>query len=243
MSHTVTHFISDLHLDSSRPGLEEILIRYLGSRAVEADRLFLLGDIFEVWMGDDLSMTTNADVCDALSAVSAQGVELFFMPGNRDFMIGEDFCKHTGCIKLPDPFIVDLNGRRALLSHGDMLCTDDIKHQEFRKLVTQESVQARLLSLPAEQRETMASQLRSMSVSGNSNKSADIMDVNQDTVINTMREHATDLLIHGHTHRCNIHNFMLDDHPAQRVVLSDWNENEGNLLVASDKQLAFEVLQ
>lgn len=238
----VTHFISDLHLADDRPGISAILLRYLDGQAREAERLYLLGDVFEYWLGDDISQPRYTEVCDALAAVAAAGVAVFFMRGNRDFMVGDAFAASTGCTLLDDPHCIDIDGRRALLSHGDLLCTDDVEHQKFRAMVSQPEVRNRLLGLPAEQREMLAQQLRGMSKSGNSLKSADIMDVNQQTVENLMREHDTALLIHGHTHRCARHEFMLDGKAVQRIVLSDWHETEGSVLVADQDSLRFEKL-
>lgn len=235
-------FISDLHLQDGRPGITRILLNYLQTEARKAESLYLLGDIFEYWLGDDVSLPRYQQVCDALADVSYSGTHLYFMRGNRDFMVDGDFSRHTGARMLEDPHPITLNGTPALLSHGDLLCTDDIKHQDFRRLVSQPEVRARLSSLPAEQREQMALQLRRMSKSNASTNAMDIMDVTQTTVEQTMREHQVSLLIHGHTHRCAMHEYMLDGQPARRVVLADWHEDRGSVLVCDDDGFRFEDL-
>lgn len=236
------HFISDLHLDDQRPGIQSILLKYLENEAREADALYLLGDIFEYWLGDDISLDRYEAVCTALSKLAKSGTRLFFMRGNRDFLVGDDFSEATGCTLLEDPTPLHIGDRAALLSHGDLLCTDDVEHQKFRAMVSQPEVRQRLLSLAVEQRETLAQQLRGMSKSGNSLKPADIMDVAQSSVEQLMQSQQVDLLIHGHTHRCAIHEFEVAGRPAQRIVLSDWHENRGNVLVAADNEISFRDL-
>lgn len=236
------HFISDLHLDNAKPEIGEILLRYLHGPARQARQLYLLGDIFEYWLGDDISLPQYSEACQALADLSSTGVEVLFMHGNRDFLVGPAFAEQTGITLLPDPFAVRIGDRPALLSHGDLLCTDDTEHQKFRELVTQDAVKQRLLSLPAGQREQMAQQLRGMSRSANSNKAMDIMDVNEDSVRKVMQAHEVTLLIHGHTHRCAIHDLELNNRPAQRVVLEDWHPDHGSVLVAEGDELHFETL-
>lgn len=236
------HFISDLHLEDAKPGITKILLRYLENQAREADALYLLGDIFEYWLGDDVSQPRYRAVCDALKELTKSGTRLFFMRGNRDFLVGDVFAETTGCQLLEDPHSIQIGKRRALVSHGDMLCTDDIEHQHFRQLVSQPEVRARLLSLTGQQREQMAQQLRGMSKSGNAHKAAEIMDVTQSTVESLMTEHEVDLLIHGHTHRCATHDFELHGKAAQRVVLSDWHEDKGNVLVCDGDHKSFRTL-
>lgn len=241
------HFISDLHLDDRKPGIHKLLTGYLHHQARDAEMLYLLGDIFEYWLGDDVSIPQYQDICEELAELSSLGIRLCFMRGNRDFLVGEEFGRKTGATLLPDPQIITLNGQQTLISHGDLLCTDDIEHQKFRELVNQPEVQQRLLSLPAEQREEMARQLRSMSRSNQENssdggKGMEIMDVNQQTVESEMRNAGVQLLIHGHTHRCAMHDFSLDGEQARRVVLADWHENHGSVLISDEKGLRFEDL-
>lgn len=228
------HFISDLHLDENRPGIEAILLRYLLTQAREAAELYLLGDIFEYWLGDDVSLDNYRQVIDALRRLQEAGTQLFFMRGNRDFLVGEAFSQATGCTLLDDPHVISHAQYRVLLSHGDLFCTEDTEHQKFRELVAQPAVRNRLLSLPAEQRETMARQIRGMSKSGNSYKPEDIMDVSMSTVNQVMDEFRVDSLIHGHTHRCAHHRYGHQGRERQRIVLSDWHEHQGSVLIAHD---------
>ncbi len=238
------HFISDLHLDERKPGINRILLKYLKQDAARADEIYLLGDIFEYWLGDDVSLSRYTEVCDALRSLCDRGIRLYFMRGNRDFLVDAEFSRTTGCKLLNDPQVIELNGEKALLSHGDMFCTDDVEHQKFRELVSQEAVRNRLLSLPAAQREQMALQIRGMSPAqqGAGAKSMEIMDVNQQSVERSMREYDVHLLIHGHTHRCAMHEFQLDGQMARRIVLSDWHEDRGNLLIADADGLRFQHL-
>lgn len=225
------HFISDLHLQDARPGITRILLEYLAGCARDADALYVLGDLFEYWMGDDVSIGENREVVDAFAAVGATGVPVFYMHGNRDFLIGEDFAKAAGARILPDPAVIDLLGTRTLLMHGDTLCIDDVKYQAFRVQVRDLENQRRFLALPAEQRRQIAGGLRQTSRSEQAGKSMEIMDVNADAVTEALRTHDVTRLIHGHTHRPAIHHFDVDGHAVQRIVLSDWHQDRGNVLV------------
>lgn len=235
-------FISDLHLADERPGITDIFLRFLGKQAMSADALYLLGDIFEYWIGDDASMPKYQRVCDALAAVSAAGIDSYFMRGNRDFLVGDEFAAYTGMQILEDPLVVDLYGVATLLSHGDMLCTDDIKHQEFRAFALDPANQAQILSLPIEHRDRIAQGIRMLSKSNNALEAADIIDVTQSTVEACLREHSVLRMIHGHTHRPAVHDIELDGQIAQRIVLSDWHEDAGSVLVVDAEGFRFESL-
>lgn len=233
------HFISDLHLQPARPAMSAILLDYLKTRAPQADALYILGDLFEFWIGDDLSMAEHEAVIEALAALSRGGTPLFFMHGNRDFLVGQGFAERTGARLLPDPTRMELNGVPTLLMHGDTLCTDDTAYQAFRAQVRDPDTQRQFLALPGEQRRQIATALRSDSGKG---KPDEIMDVNGDAVRRTMEEHGVARLIHGHTHRPARHALVLDSGPAQRLVLADWHDDRGSVLVSDAGGLHEETL-
>lgn len=226
-----TLFISDLHLSDEKPGIREIFLRFLNGRARDAEALYLLGDIFEYWIGDDASMPQYQPECEALEALSASGVFTGFMRGNRDFLVGEALAAATGMQLLDDPCVIDLYGEPTLLTHGDMLCTDDLKHQEFRAFALDPENQARILALPIEHRDRIAQGIRMLSKSNNAREAADIIDVNQSAVEDCLRSHGVRQMIHGHTHRPAVHDFALDGDDARRIVLADWHETGGSTLV------------
>ncbi len=224
-----TLFISDLHLDPARPAITELFFQLLKTRAANADALYVLGDLFEMWLGDDDPSPGSAAVMDALRAVTAGGTPVFVMHGNRDFLIGPEFAARTGCTVLPDSAVIDLYGERTLIMHGDVLCTDDVAYQALRAQVRDPRWQQQILALPFEERMRLGRQLRDTSREEVQTKSAEIMDVNQEAVDRTLREHQVRLLIHGHTHRPAVHEFDLDGQPVRRIVLGDWYE-QGSLL-------------
>ncbi len=229
-----TLFISDLHLTDERPGITRILLDFLYGQARECEALYLLGDIFEYWIGDDASMPNYAEVCTAIGALSESGVPCYFMHGNRDFLVGNALATATGMQILSDPTVIDLYGTATLLTHGDALCTDDIKHQEFRAFALNPDTQAQILALPIEHRDRIAQGIRLLSKSNNASEAKDIIDVNQQAVEDCLRKHGVLRMIHGHTHRPATHDFPLDGQPASRIVLSDWHENEGSVLVCNE---------
>ncbi|MGH8530856.1 MAG: UDP-2,3-diacylglucosamine diphosphatase [Nevskiales bacterium] len=232
-------FISDLHLEPGGSALEDILLRFLNGPARKAEALYLLGDIFEYWLGDDASLPRYQTVCDALAKLSAAGMPLYFMHGNRDFMVGKEFAQTTGATLLPESVVVDLDGTPTLLLHGDSLCTDDVEHQRFRKLALDPATQARLLALPIAQRENMALALRMHSKEKKSYTPQDIMDVNQGAVDSALRAHSVKQMLHGHTHRPAIHEWTLDAAPVKRIVLPDWHDGRGGALVCDARACRF----
>lgn len=227
-----TLFISDLHLEPARPSLTQIFLRFLSGPASSAQAVYILGDLFDLWIGDDANMALYPAEIRALRQLSDRGVPLFLMHGNRDFLIGQDFLTATGATLLTDPTVIDLGGTPTILSHGDMLCTDDIAHMKGRKEWLDPARQAAFLSQPAAVREKVARQLRMESSHNKTLKAAEIMDVTQTAVEDLLREHGLHQLIHGHTHRPAIHEFVLDDKPARRIVLSDWHDDHGSMLVS-----------
>lgn len=237
-----TLFISDLHLRPEASALQDLLLRFLRGPARKAEALYLLGDIFEYWIGDDASLARYPEVCAALGELSAAGVPLYFMHGNRDFMVGKDFARTTGAKLLPESLLVNLYGTPTVLLHGDSLCTDDVEHQRFRALALDPANQARLLALPIAQRENMAQALRMHSKEKKSYAPQDIMDVNQGAVEAELRKHGVRQMIHGHTHRPQIHEWMLDASPVKRIVLPDWHDGRGGMLVSDEAGCRLEEL-
>lgn len=221
-------FISDLHLDEKRPDVIQAFLGFIEKEASQADALYILGDFFEAWVGDDYENTLIATIKSALKTLSDSGVSLYIMHGNRDFLIGEQFCQQTGATLLTDPCCVELYGQQVLLMHGDSLCTDDHEYMAFRAQVRNPMMQQQLLQKPIAERIAIAQQLRQASGSANSNKADDIMDVNAAEVSKAMLENKVSLMIHGHTHRPQIHQETLADSEATsaatRIVLGDWDE-------------------
>lgn len=225
-----TLFISDLHLDGGRPQITQLFCRFLAGQARQAEALYILGDLFEVWFGDDMVLPDYAGALDALAALHAAGVAVYVMHGNRDFLMGAEFAGQAGCTLLADPTVVDLYGQRTLLMHGDTLCTDDVEYQKFRAMVRNPAFQAEFLSHTPEQRIAIAKDYRARSKAETSMKPEDIMDVNQAAVEQALREAGVQRLIHGHTHRPGRHEFTLDGRAASRLVLGDWHDH-GHVLV------------
>ena len=234
-----TLFISDLHLDPARPDITERCLRFLDTRAGEADALYILGDLFEAWVGDDDPEPEKRRVVHRLAELSAAGTPFFFMHGNRDFLVGEDFARATGCTLLPDPAVVELYGERVLLMHGDSLCTDDVEYQAFRSMVRNRIWQQSFLARSLEERFAIAKEARSRSLAASGAKPAEIMDVNQAAVEAAVREHGVRLLLHGHTHRPAVHRFEVDGRETTRIVLGDWYE-QGSAVRLDDN--GFELL-
>lgn len=218
-----TLFISDLHLDESRPDITQAFFEFLDQRALIADELFILGDFFEVWVGDDEDSTFAAQVRAKLKKVSDNGTELFLMRGNRDFMLGRAFAESIGATLLEDPTVIDLYGERVLLMHGDSLCTRDLEYMKFRKQARSEEFQNMLMSQTLDERRALAAQLRQQSKSMNSLKAEDIMDVTPEEVAKAMDLAQVRVMVHGHTHRPGYYPVELDhEERGERIVLGDW---------------------
>ena len=220
-----TLLISDLHLDASQPAIGEQFLSFLDGEARQADGLYILGDLFDAWLGDDDPNPYYAEMKVALRRLSDSGVPVYFMHGNRDFMIGEQFARETGITLLNDPVVADLHGHEVLLSHGDALCTDDVEYQKVRAMTRNADWQAMMMTRTIEERISFADAARKESMARNSTLTEDIMDVNQDAVKTIMREYGVDTLLHGHTHRPAVHDVELGDRLATRIVLGDWYEH------------------
>ncbi len=224
-----TLFISDLHLDRTRPAIVSLFLDFLEQYARRADALYILGDLFEAWIGDDDDAELGHTVAGALRAWVESGVSAYLLHGNRDFLIGQVFASAGKVQLLPESVVIELAGESVLLLHGDTLCTDDVEYQAFRAQVRDPAWQAGLLAQSLAQRRALASQLRETSRQATQLKGTEITDVNPVAVERALRTHGVDSLIHGHTHRPAIHRWMLDGRSARRAVLGDWYE-QGSVL-------------
>ncbi|WP_416308203.1 UDP-2,3-diacylglucosamine diphosphatase [Neptunicella sp. SCSIO 80796] len=234
-----TLFIADLHLSESRPDITAAFIEFIRDQAVNADALYVLGDLFEVWIGDDEITSLNQQVISAFKQLTDHAVPVYFIHGNRDFLIGQRFAKATGITILPEHHIVDLYGEKVLIMHGDSLCTLDLAYQKFRKTSRSWWWQAFILSLPLFVRHKIGQNARRKSQQANMHKSDNIMDVTDDEVIAQMQKYQVQTLIHGHTHRPAIHQLEVNDKPAKRIVLGDWYE-QGSCLVVTPESMQLE---
>jgi UDP-2,3-diacylglucosamine hydrolase len=216
--------ISDLHLQEERPDITRAFLDLIAGRARDAQALYILGDFFEVWIGDDAMSPFQRSICQALRELSDSGTPIFLMHGNRDFMIGRAFCKAAGCTLLPDPSVVELNGEPVLLMHGDSLCTRDEGYIRMRRYLRHPLTLFVLRHLPKSTRHKLARKLRNESRSQTSMKANDIVDVTPEEVPRVMEHFGVRTLIHGHTHRPAIHKLQIGDQAARRIVLGDWDK-------------------
>ncbi len=219
------YFISDVHLSVKCEDINKRFVSFLEHQLGDAEQLYILGDLFDLWLGDDLSPEYYIPQLNALRHVVEKGMSVSIMHGNRDFLMGEEFIAQLGCTFINDPLIIDLYGTATVLTHGDMLCTDDVDYQAFRKEIRRPEAQSAFLSLSPQERIAAARKYREESISQTAKKSSAIMDVNQDSVAQFMTEQRVQQLIHGHTHRPKKHEFILNENPALRWVLSDWDKN------------------
>jgi len=217
-----TLFISDLHLDPGDPAVVRHFHAFLETDARRADALYILGDLFEAWLGDDDPEPLARGVVAALRAVTDAGVPCFVMHGNRDFLIGDRFCHEAGATLLEDGTLAERHGRRVLLMHGDTLCTDDVSYQRLRRIVRNPIVRWVFGRLSLSQRRALAKRLRAGSRKHIGMTSPEIMDVNAAAVAEEFRSSGVDTLIHGHTHRPAVHELVVDGMPVRRIVLGDW---------------------
>jgi UDP-2,3-diacylglucosamine hydrolase len=236
-----SYFISDLHLNAQEPEIYSAFVDFL-TRLQTGDNLYILGDFFDAWIGDDDDDPFALKVKATLTELTGRGVHGFMLTGNRDFLLGEVFCAEAGFTLLPQEHVITLNGERVLLMHGDSLCTDDKAYMEFRQMVRQPAWQAHALSLPLLQRRTLAAQLREQSQSLNARKAVDIMDVAQREVESRLAQWGVTTLIHGHTHRPNRHPFEYNGLACERWVLGDWQTNPYVITSSQDNYLALFLL-
>ncbi|MBU2012026.1 MAG: UDP-2,3-diacylglucosamine diphosphatase [Gammaproteobacteria bacterium] len=216
--------ISDLHLEEERPDITRAFLHFLATRACQAEALYILGDFFEVWIGDDAITPFQQSIADALRALSERGTRIYLMHGNRDFMLGKGFCRAAGCTLLGDPSVVELGGERVLLMHGDSLCTRDEGYMRLRRLLRNPLSLFILRHLPLSTRRKLARKLRNESRTQTRMKASDIIDVTPELIPRVLAEHGVRTLIHGHTHRPATHELEVDGRPARRIVLGDWDQ-------------------
>lgn len=222
-------FVSDLHLDSAAPDATDQFIEFLRDDASQAEGLYILGDLFESWIGDDDPDTERQRVCTALLELSTAGVPCFVLHGNRDFLLGERFMARTGCRLLSDPVVAELSGTRILLTHGDLLCTDDRKYQQLRSIVREPQWQSRFLALSIADRQAFADEARRGSRAHTGRTIPTIMDANAQAIEAATRACGVRWVIHGHTHRPGVHEFYVDEERCTRIVLGAWYE-QGSVL-------------
>lgn len=235
-------FISDLHLSGERKLITKLFIDFLEQRASNADALYILGDLFEVWPGDDMIQPEYLESISKMKQLSANGLPLYVMQGNRDFLMAEQFSELSGATLIEDPCIIDLYGTPTLLMHGDTLCTDDVDYQKFRLMVREPRWKADFLSKSSEERLAITTKYREISKEKTAEKNMAIMDVNQQAVEKIMLEKGITQLIHGHTHRPAIHDFSVQNKMMKRIVLGDWFE-QGSVLVCNEDGCQLESFQ
>lgn len=220
---TVALFVSDLHLQAALPRTTEVFLDFLRAHATHTQQLYLLGDIFEYWAGDDdLATPYNQDIAEALKALADSGVQLFWIAGNRDFLVGQDFARAAGLTLLDDPHVITLAGRTIALAHGDAQCTDDHAYMAFRAQVRQPAYQQQFLAMPLAQRKAIIEGMRKNSQDANSAKTNEIMDVNPGAIDALFAQTGAPVLIHGHTHRPALHVLGQGQDERLRYVLPDW---------------------
>ena len=224
-----TLFIADLHLQTEEPAITAGFLRFLQGEARQADALYILGDLFEAWIGDDDPNPLHQQIASAIKAVVDAGVPCYFIHGNRDFLVGQRFARQSGMLLLAEEERLDLYGREVLIMHGDTLCTDDPGYLAFRAKVHTPRIQRLFLALPLLIRRRIAARMRADSKAANSSKSMDIMDVSPQAVVDVMERHHVQWLIHGHTHRPAVHELQANGQPAWRVVLGAWH-SEGSMV-------------
>lgn len=237
----VTYFISDLHLGEDFPEITACFESFMRETAPKADALYVLGDLFELWLGDDNVTLFNSHIARIFKQTSRH-VPIYFIHGNRDFAIGKAFAEKAGFTILDEQTVIDLYGTPTLLLHGDELCTRDIEYQKFRKKARSKWWKTLMGSLPLPLRRYLANRGRKLSKNNKQRLAANIMDVTPDEVVLALEKHNVQTMIHGHTHRPNIHNLQANNKPAKRIVLGDWYD-QGSILFVTPNDLALKTLQ
>ena len=233
-STAITYFIADLHLSQSRPDISACFLRFLKNEAIHAEKLYILGDLFEAWVGDDDDSAYLKTICRGLNTLAGYGTKIYYIHGNRDFLLGKRFAKQASMTLLPEIDLIDLYGQEAVIMHGDTLCTEDVDYQAFRKKSRTWWWQRAIKSLPLFVRKKIAADYRKKSTEATALKPQDIMDVTPSEVVNCLEQYHSQLLIHGHTHRPNVHELTANNKPAKRIVLGDWYEQGAWLKVSPD---------
>jgi len=224
-----TYFISDLHLERIESSITNIFTEFLDDLN-QNDSLYILGDLFESWIGDDNVTELSQYISDQLLSLSERNISVAIMHGNRDFLIGEDFCKASSIELINDPRIIEIDTKKVMLTHGDQLCTDDKEYQAFRSVVRNPLWQKDFLNFPISKREKIAGEAKDASKDSKENKAMEIMDVNTDAVLKAFNDHPVEIMIHGHTHRPNIHKISNEERKLTRYVLGDWSKNSAIIL-------------
>ena len=230
----ITYFIADLHLAQNRPDITACFLRFLKYDAVHAQTLYILGDLFESWIGDDDDSSYLKTIAKALTTLSTFGTKIYYIHGNRDFLLGDKFAKKSSMTLLPEVDFIDLYGQEVVIMHGDTLCTRDIAYQAFRKKSRSWWWQAMIKSLPLFIRKKIAADYRKKSAAATATKSQEIMDVTAEEVVNCLESYQSQLLIHGHTHRPAVHDITANGKKAKRIVLGDWYEQGAWLKVTPE---------
>ena len=234
-----TLFISDLHLSHNTPEIHRGFIQFMRTEAIHADALYVLGDLFDFWVGDDDNSEFSLQIRAEFKRLTDSGVPCFFVKGNRDFLVGHHFAKQTGMTLLGDETVIDLYGRKAVILHGDTLCTQDTQYLAFREKVNQPWLQWFFNRLPLSLKRKIIGKIQHNARDTKKSKSLSIMDVTQSEVEKVMMAHDVDLMIHGHTHRPNTHQFTCGDRVMTRIVLGDWYE-QGSILCCNTENLTLE---
>ncbi len=238
LSDSPVYLIADLHLDGDRPAATRLLLDFLSGPVREARALYILGDLFEAWIGDDAPPLPAPEIAAALSVVAANGVEIYFVVGNRDFLLGEHYCSRASMTLLEEPVHIQHGDHALILMHGDVLCTDDHAYQKFRRKVRDPEWQDRMLARPVWARRLIARLARTISKRRNRNTPENIMDVNQESVALFLNEEGVSTLIHGHTHRPAIHRIKLGQQQGLRAVLGDWHADRGSAIRLQSDSMA-----
>lgn len=232
--------ISDTHIADDSSNLAQYFCEFLYHHK-HAQAIYILGDLFEYWLGDDVSMQHYPSICSTLSKLT-KTTKVYIQPGNRDFLIGKQFCAVTGCKLLPDPFIASCFNKPVLLMHGDLLCSQDKANLRFRKFIRSSFIKRLFLLMPERIRQAIASHLRKLSNQGNQLKSNTIMDTHEPTVIKYMHDTDAELLIHGHTHKPNTHNFKHNNKQLQRMVLGSWHQHAYYIAISAEHEIKQYIL-
>tara|TARA_B100001113_G_scaffold136798_1_gene112322 strand:+ start:1189 stop:1914 length:726 start_codon:yes stop_codon:yes gene_type:complete len=235
-----TLFLSDIHVSDEHPEISEHLKEFLLEEKFKINTIYILGDLFEYWLGDDDPNPSYREIKLLLKNLSQKGISIFFMHGNRDFLIGEKFAEEAGCHILPDPHVMDLFGKKVLMSHGDIFCTDDKEYQSFRNQTRDPAWKESILSKSLHFREEFAKKARLESSKHTNSKKNEIMDVNKDEILKMYEKYKVEIIIHGHTHRPAIHDIFYNGRDCQRIVLGDWYE-QGSILRCDET--GFDLIQ
>jgi len=230
----ITYFIADLHLSESRPDISACFLRFLKNDAIHAEKLYILGDLFEAWVGDDDDSAYLSTISKALSTLASYGTKIYYIHGNRDFLLGKRYAKRASITLLPEIDLIELYGQEVVIMHGDTLCTHDVDYQAFRKKSRTWWWQMAIKSLPLFLRKKIAADYRKKSSAATALKAQDIMDVTPSEVIDCLEQYQSQLLIHGHTHRPAVHELTANNKTATRVVLGDWYEQGAWLKVSAE---------